>query len=335
MRTRWQQSHAFTLIELLVAATITLVLAGLMLAVVTNTLNLWQRSQNRFTTSTQATLALDLLERDLQGALFRRDGNTWLAVAVTNTAAALIPHGWLSAAAMKPSSSESQRLVADPGDGKTPQIGDARFGLSGCWLRFFSPNLEANGALPVAVSYQIARRPVSGAIAGSNAAEVRYTLFRSAVSTTATFTTGYNITVSGYGSASVSPSNSRDPKTMMNPNDADALATNVVDFGVWLYGRDAGTGGLRRVFPADSSDFMHAARETGEVSDASRFPEVADVMVRILSTQGAALLEEIENGGGHIVRPSNYTSDAEWWWGIVEVNSTVYVRRIVLRGSAP
>jgi type II secretory pathway pseudopilin PulG len=331
---RHRQSNAFTLLELLVAATITLVLAGLMLAVVTNTLNLWQRNQNRFTSSTQATLALDLLERDFQGALFRRDGSTWLALDVTNTSAALIPHGWLSTAGMKPSSTESQRLVPDADDGKKPQIGDARFGLSGCWLRFVTPNLESAGALPVAVSYQIARRPVSGAIAATNPAEVRYTLFRSAVSTTATFTTGYDLTVSGYGSASVSPASSRDPKTMMNPNDADALVTNVVDFGVWLYVRDDVTGALRRIFPADSSDLTHAARDAGGAPDASRFPEVADVMVRILSTQGAALLDEIENGNGHIVRPSNYTSDAEWWWGIVEKNSAVYVRRIVVRGAA-
>jgi prepilin-type N-terminal cleavage/methylation domain-containing protein len=331
---RRNSPEGFTLIELLVAATITLILAGLMLSVVTNILNLWRKNQNRFTASAQASLALDMMKRDLQAALSRPDGGTWLAVDVGDNAAALVPHGWLTSGSMKPGSGESDRLVLDVDDGATPLIGNARFGLSGCWLRFVTTNVESGGTLPVAVSYQIARRPVSGAIAASNPAEVRYTLFRSAVSTTATFSTGYDVTASGYGSASVSPAASRNPKTLMNPNNADALATNVVDFGVWLYARDEATGGLRRLFPSGPADLTHAARGVGAVSDENRFPDVVDVMVRILSEHGAGLLDEIEKGGGHIARPPNYASDADWWWGVVESHSTVYVRRIELRGGA-
>jgi prepilin-type N-terminal cleavage/methylation domain-containing protein len=323
----------FTLLELLVAATITLILAGLMLAVVTNTLNLWQGNQNRFTASVQASLALDLIERDLQGALFRADGRTWLAVDVVNNPAALVPHGWLTNPSMKPATVESNRFVPDGDDESTCLIGNARFGLSGCWLRFVTTNVESSGALPVVVSYQIARRPVSGTIVASNPADVRYALFRSAVSTSMTFSTGYDVTAPGYGSGSVSPSSSRNPKTLTNPNNADALATNVVDFGVWLYVRDDATGELRRVFPSDRTDPVHAAHSEGAVTDDHRFPDVADVMVRVLSERGAVLLDEFENGGGHVDRPSNYTSDAEWWWEIVETHSTVYIRRAELRGG--
>ncbi|HEY4246505.1 MAG TPA: type II secretion system protein [Lacunisphaera sp.] len=330
---RRNSRRGFTLLELLVAATITLMLAGLMLTVVTNTLNLWRRNQNRFTASAQALLALDMIERDLQGALYRADGGTWLAVDVVNNAAALVPHGWLTNLSMKPATGESGRLIPDVDDGTTPLIGNARFGLSGCWLRFVTTNVESGGALPIAVSYQIARRPVSGPITASNPAEVRYTLFRSAVSTSTTFSTGYDVAASDYGSASVSPAASRNPKTLMNPNNADALATNVVDFGVWFYARDDATGALRRIFPSDNNDSTHAARAGGAVSDDNRFPDVADVMVRILSEQGAVLLDELENGGGHVIRPPNYASDAEWWWGIVETHSTVYARRIELRGG--
>ncbi len=330
---RRNSRNGFTLLELLVAATITLILAGLMLVVVTNTLNLWQRNQNRFTASAQASLALDMIERDLQGAMFRADGGTWLAVDVINNATALVPHGWLTSPSMKPSTVESNRLVPVVDDGTTPVIGNARFGLSGCWLRFVTTNVESSGALPIAVSYQIARRPVSGTIAASNPADVRYTFFRSAVSTSMTFSAGYDVTASGYGSASVSPSTSRNPKTLMNPNTTDALATNVVDFGVWFYARDDTNGGLRRIFPSDNADFTHVAHAVGAVADDNRFPEVADVMVRILSERGATLLEELEHGGGHVVRPTNFASDAEWWWGIVETHSTVYVRRIELRGG--
>ena len=332
MRT-WSRA-AFTLLELLVAVVITLILAGLMLTVVTNTLNLWQRTQNSFTMSSQATLALDLIERDLHAAVFRPDGGTWLAVDVINAPVSLVPHGWLTLTTMKPSTSVSQRLLPDWGDGSTPRIADARFGLSGTWLRFVTTNVESDGSLPVAVSYQIARRPVSGSIGASNPAEVRYSLFRSAVSTAATFTVGNDLTVSGYGSASVTPSSSRNPKTLTNPNSTDVLATNVVDFGVWFYVRDAATGALRRIFPADNADLTHAAHAVGVVPDANRFPEVADVLVRILSERGALLLSELESGSGHLTRPSTVATDAEWWWVIAETYSRVYVRRVEIKGSA-
>jgi type II secretory pathway pseudopilin PulG len=331
---RRPNTGAFTLLELLVAMTITLILAALMLTIVTNTLALWQRTQSSFTASSQATIALDMIERDLQAAVFHRDGKTWLALDVINNPPALVPHGWLILATMKPATAESQRLLPDLGAGATPSIGDARFGLSGSWFRFVTTNIESDGSLPVVVSYQITRRPVSGAVAATNPAEIRYTLFRSAVSTAGTFSTGYDLIVPGYGSTSSTPSSSRNPKTLMNPNSSDALATNVVDFGVWLYVREEVTGGLRRIFPTDNGDLTHAAREVGAVADASRFPEVADVMVRILSDEGAALLAEVENSGGHITRPANFASDAEWWWGIVETYSKVYVRRIAVKGTS-
>jgi Tfp pilus assembly protein PilW len=331
-----QGREAFTLLELLVAVTITLVLAGLMLAVVTNTLNLWHRTQDNFSTASEAAVVLDLLERDLQAAIFRRDGSTWLTVDVINAPAALANHGWLvPAAPFKPATSESQRLVPVVTDGATPWIGDARFGLSGAWLRLITTNVESGGSLPVAVSYQIARRPVSGAINVTNPAEVRYTLFRAAVSSANTLTAGNDVTAAAYLSTSAAPSGSRAAATLVNPNSSDALATNVVDFGLWLHVRDPATGGLRRIFPGDSGDLNHAARDSGAVIDANRFPDVADVMVRILTEQGATLLTQIESDAGRVTRPPGYVSDAEWWWAVVEANSRVYTRRIEVKGAAP
>jgi prepilin-type N-terminal cleavage/methylation domain-containing protein len=328
------ERRGFTLLELLVAVTITLLLAGLMLTVVTNTLNLWQRTQNNFTGNSQAALALDLIERDLQAAVFRKDNLTWLAVDVLNAPTSLTTHGWLTPVTMKPGTGVSQRLLPDTDDGSAPAISGARFGLSGAWWRFITTNVETNGSLPVAVSYQIARRPVSGSVAATNPAEVRYTLFRSVVSVGNTFATGNDVTVSGYGSTSTTPLASRNPKTLTNPNSQDALATNVVDFGVWLYVRDETTGGLRRIYPADNSDLSHSARDAGSAADANRFPAVAEVLVRILSDQGATLLGEIESGGGHLVRPPEYVTDADWWWGMVEMHSRVYVRRVAIKGIA-
>ncbi len=323
-------ARGFTLLELLVAMSITVLLAGLMLTVITGALTMWHRAQNRFATAAQAKLALDMIERDLQAAVFRLDGGTWLAVDVSNLPSALATHGWLTAGIMKPAGAESLRLLPDSSAGTARSVGEARFGLSGAWLRFITTNVEADGSLPIAVSCQIARRPLSGGINPGNPAAVRYTLFRAAVSAEGTLASGNDVVASAYNSTSVNPSATRSPATLTNPNSADALATNVVDFGVWLYVRDTADG-LRRIFPVDDSDTAHAARDLGPAPDANRFPEAADVLIRILTEEGATLLSEMESGKGWVARPAAYATDAAWWWVLVEANSHVYTRRVEIK----
>lgn len=328
-------TRAFTLLELLVAAAITLLLAGLMLTITTSTLKLWRRTQDNFSSSTQARLALDLLERDLQAGVFRADGvNTWLAVDVLNSPAGLLKHGWQSALLMKPATAESQRVLPVSVNGLDPVLTDARFGFSGVWLRFITTHVETGGSLPSAVSYQIVRRPVSGPNnSAANPAQVRYTFFRSAVAADATFAAGHDVAAAAYGSSSSTPSVSRSAATLTNPPLSDALAVSVVDFGLWFYVRD-GSGALRRIFPADNSDLSHAARDAGAAADANRYPEVADVMLRILTDEGARLIDAMEQGSGAITRPSEFPNDAEWWWAVVEANSHVYTRRVKIKGPA-
>jgi len=325
LRSSIRSEAGFTLLELLVAVAITLLLAGLTLAVTTGTLNLWRRTQDTFTAGSQAKLVLDLVERDMQAALCRRDANgtVWLAADVNNVPGNLVSHGWLTAALMRPATPESQRLVPDPVNGLARGIADTRFGLSGVWLRFIAVTAESGSepALPRAIAYQIARRPVSGAVTGTNPAEIRYSLFRTIVSSPATFASGYNV-ATAYAS------------TLTNPGTgSDALATHVVDFGVWLHVREA-NGALRRIFPLDNADLAHAATDAVAPGDANRFPEVADVMVRILTDEGARILDAMEKPAGAITRPAGYTSDAEWWWAVVEANSRVYTRRVELKGGA-
>jgi len=319
---RCSASRGFTLLELLVAISITLVLAGAIVAVTRSTLHLWQRTQDALTADTQARLALDYLERDFESALFRSDGHTWLAVDVMNSASALSSHGWLVTATSKPAGAMSMKLLAN----NSGELGTARFGLSGAWLRFFTTNVESSASLPVAVAYQLARRPVSGAVAASNPAAARYSLFRSAVSTDQSLVTGYDL-LSGYGWSSASPPGQRSPGTITNPNTtSDLLATNVIDFGVWLYVRET-NGELRRIFPESDADLTHRAATLAD------FPDVADVLIRVLTEQGAQFLDQFENARPSIARPADIATDAEWWWSIAESNSRVYVRRMVLRQS--
>jgi hypothetical protein len=317
----------FTVLELLVAAAITVVLAGMMLSVTSVTLRLWRTNQDAFLADAESKLVLDQIERDLHAAMFRNDAQPWFAVDVINAAGSLTTHGWVSGSPMKPASSESQAVLPPGEDGRDPKISDARFGLSGAWLRFVTTPIDAAGSLPATVSYQLVRRPVSGSVTNaSNPAEIRYALFRSVAATDTTFSTGYNV-LAGYGSTSASAPATRSARSITNPNNADVVATNVVDFGVWLYRRD-NSGSLIRVFPASNSSYSYTGL------GAADFPRVVDVFVRILTEQGARQIEAIERGGGALNRPAEFSSDAEWWWSVVEANSRVVVRRIEIRGGA-
>lgn len=311
----------FTLLELLVAVTLTLGIAAVMLSVTSSTLNLWRRTQDKFTVSAQAKLALDVIERDLQGGVFRRDpAATWFALTVSNSTSGLSSQGWQLTSRMKPATAESLSLLPLKADGALDSIAAARFGVSGAWIRYLSAvsASSSDGALPRALSYQVARRPVSGTISSSNQAEVRYSLYRSTVSPANTFTNGNDVLASTYGT------------TLSSPSSSDLLLPNAVDFGAWLYVRD-NAGALRRIFPADANDFSHYARDAGGAADLSRYPQVADFMVRVLSDEGARLVSAIEQGT--VTRPASFASDAAWWWSVVEANSTVFVRRVEVKGA--
>ncbi len=312
----------FTLLELLVATSISLVLAGLLLAIIHHALGLWQRQRGAVDTAAQARLVLDFLERDLQGALHREDGGNWLAVDILDAPTALGGHAWLVQPGMKPGNGASLRLSGDTGG----SVATARFGLSGCWLRFIgSPSEAADAwAMPAVVSYQIARRPVAGAVSADNAAEVRYRLYRTAVTPQATFANGYDLRAAAYTTSSGRPASERTAAAVTAPAKLEALADNVVDFGVWLYARNA-DGSLRRTFPQTGATLRHTVPRDGA------FPTVADVMVRILTEAGATELAAMEQG--RQVRPPEYASDAAWWWAVVERHSQVFTRRIQILGG--
>jgi type II secretory pathway pseudopilin PulG len=328
--------NAFTLLELLVAVTITLVIAGLMLTVTINLLDLWQRTQGAAVQVATARQVLDLLERDFHSAFHRRDANRWLAADILDSTSALANHGWLAGPGpMKPANGGSLRPLPPVDADGISFIRDARFGLSGVWLRFVGTNVESGGSLPSVIAWQVVRRPVTGNPVATNPAPVRYSLYRSSVSDAETFSSGYTVTSAAYGSTNNNPSSAlstayRLPRNVTNPSHANLIASNVVDFGCWFYVQDT-DGTLRRIYPAGAADTSHQAIGNS-ITDDTRFPGVADVMVRIVTEQGATLIEAVENG--RLVRPSEHATDADWWWSIVDAHSTVFVRRIEIKGGA-
>ena len=65
-------------------------------------------------------------------------------------------------------------------------------------------------------------------------------------------------------------------------------------------------------------------------------PDVVDVMVRILTDEGAAQIANMERvQTPALTIPAKYNNNAQqWWWGVAEENSRVYTRRIVLNAKS-
>lgn len=288
---RLRASAAFTLLEMLVAAAITAVLAGVMLTVVVNTLNAWSRTQGTLTTEAQAQFVLDQLARDLDGVVVRQDGAIWLAASLNNLEGAV--------AAGRPARVD----IAATGVTEYPaQLRGATFGSGGMWLRFTSSSGVLNSsAAPAVVSYEIGRVRLNM----SGDVPFRYFLFRAESSPDAPFVGGYDLNPEG--TAPVYMAQLRELRLNR------VIAENVIDFGIWFYARQA-DGTLRRLFPGDAQGSA-ATFPTAE----SQFPDVADVVVRILTPEGGRLIQACESSA----------STADWWETAMQ-HSKVFTRRVAL-----
>lgn len=319
----------FTLLELLVAAAITLVLAVLVLNVAQGALDLAQRTQGRGAAATTATLVLDRLEADLQSVWRAEPAGPALAVDLAADPAQLAVHGWFEQGVrQKPAGAVSLRPLPETEGANLPRIADARFGVGGAWLRLVTVTAESDAepARPRVVAWQVLRRPVSGRLEAGNPAPVHYAVFRSAIGSATAFAHGPDVQAAAYASTSRTPGGTRSPATVMNPAGADALAAPVIDLGIWLYRREA-DGTLRRLFPSGPADTAHVADPARPETQ----PDVADVMVRVLSDEGARRLAAIE--AGQVTRPEQFADDGNWWWAVAEAHSWVHVRRVLLRGG--
>ena len=322
-------TRGFTLLELLAASAIAVVLVGLILTVMSTALGLWRRGQGDVAVAADAGTVLAMLERDLESAGPAHGGEAWLAVDLAPGTGELGNRGWVRGARMKPGGETSLRPLPPARPGTGADLTDARFGLSGARLRLLTVTAESSAepALPRVVAWQIARRPVTGPVTPANPAPVRYVLFRSAIGAEETFLRGADVTAPAWASSAEAPAGTRAPSTIANPAVSDAVITNVIDFGVWLH-RRAQTGKLERIFPTDAHDVAHAA-----AAEAGGWPDTVDVLLRVLSEEGARQLELIETG--RLARPPAYAADDAWWWAVAEENSRVMVRRVELKGARP
>lgn len=304
--------RGFTLLELLVAMAVSLLLAGLLLTATTNLLQSGRRAQGGATLAIEAKLVLDQLERDLQGAILHAPDTNLLDPNLLDArlvdAGDLAGHGWeLPPSGIFKPGPESLRLLPAGRAGAPADIADARFSQSGLWLRLITSDYDSvlGATVPSAVSYQLGRRRTAAA----DSAPVRYALLREKLSAADTLAV-----------LASPPFTASAPAALTAPDNSDVIATNVIDFGVWLFSRDE-YGTETRVFPQS---------DTSAGASGGTRRTVAWVMIRVLTQEGAALIDALESGRA-AVPPGRRTG--EWWWEQAEAHSRVFVRRIELKGA--
>jgi hypothetical protein len=330
---------AFTVIELLVAVGITALIAGFAVVIVANLSGFWSRTSGRISAEAQARFVLDRLTLDLQGALFRDDGNVWFAASVpANTASSgLWDTRGASSGLLKPAAAAGTALTYNSAAG----IASDTFGPAGTWLRFFTTNRGRNVdrdslSAPVAVGWQIIRRAGSN---NPNSTDRRYFLHRAEVrpaqsgARPGTLEAGFDITAAAYAGANATAENTGlagDPRSVRAPQDLGAVVgENVIDFGVRCYVRDRASGALQPVFPVSSETTHLASTPPGLGAATNQFPEVVDVLVRILSDEGGRVIADLEAGRIGTAPPNGVTA-AAWWWQLALAHSQVFTRRVVL-----
>lgn len=306
---------AFTLLELIVAVSITVILAALLLTAARSSTALWSRTSAQLATAATARAVLDQVEADLRSAVFREDGGVWLAATVlsgtTNSG------NWVSTSFGRPP--ESSLILA------APSIEQCRFGPAGVWLRMFTAPASQPAGEVRAVAYQIVRRRQTSA----SSSEIAYMLFRSVVTAQNTLNAGYNLDPAT-GGYRVPSGTSGAAGNLISPPLDTVIADHVVDFGVRFYRHESSE--LRPLFPAvggswSNAELMHYVRLGPNGSNETAKPDFAEIVVRILSDEGAALLRAYENSAAGYVR-------SEGWWDIVERHSHIYTRVFpILTGS--
>jgi type II secretory pathway pseudopilin PulG len=342
-----RRGAGFTLVELLVASAVTVLLAGIMIAILAQVSRTWERASGGLVAVQQAELALDLLARDLQSAVFRRDGHVWLAATVQPDQSGAGDIGgsladW-SAPVRKPGAASpgtaDSSLELAPASGR---VTDCRFGMAGVWLRFITVTPDRNtssadASAPRAVAYQIVRHPVTNA-AGSTQT---YSLFRSEVRPfgegspareRSTFAVGCDLFAPAYNTAT-GGGYLGDAGTIRRPRREHLLANGAIDFGVRFFRLTPGSGQLQLLFPTGNDNRGFAATTVPSALPTNPsvpaaamsygFPTAAELHVRVLTEEGARQIAALEQG----------LLTGRTWWEIARAHSVVLTRHVTLEAA--
>ena len=88
-------------------------------------------------------------------------------------------------------------------------------------------------------------------------------------------------------------------------------------------------GVLTNAVPPSAETQHLAGSTTPDISDYYRqsFPDLAEVMLRVLTDEGARLIAAYETGR---LQPPAGVTPADYWWTLAEAHSEVFTRQIVL-----
>ena len=80
-----EKKKAFTILELLVAVSVTALLAGMLLNITSQVVQTQTQASGNLETNQVAQFVLDRIQEDLQCAIFKNDGNVWMAAEILQT----------------------------------------------------------------------------------------------------------------------------------------------------------------------------------------------------------------------------------------------------------
>ncbi len=278
-----QKNRGFTLLELVVATAVSVVVVVMIIRVASAMLQQAERSVGAMSQTAEVEIARQYLESDIQSAFVPEDWRGSLSVKLPGEGWGI--EGWDSV----PHDVKPTDRVIDLNVGVDDSLLNERWGKEGVqaiWLVNDPPKgLNDPGGIKV-VSYQLKRKRLSAS------AFPRYYLMRSESSAAESFRHGYKLEDSAYDQGSYSDKAFWSASVIRHPTLNHIVATNVIDFGIRGFSKDAVSGQFRLVFPDEGSS-------TG-VGEAA---EIWVVFLRVLSDQGAEMIENIEQG-----RTSH-----DWW----------------------
>jgi hypothetical protein len=340
MRIRKKKSKqaGFTVIELLVASAVTLLLVGLMLQVTSAVLGSYDKIHGKLSANNDVLHALNTLVADLEGMIYRNDGNVWLAAEMVdsrfNTERAGDENLWKSPTF--PTRQKPQGIDLD----------NDQYGQNGVWLRFltsaYDRDKEDPSSNPIygninAVAYQILRRGASVKGEAESSASRSYGLYRTVVNADKTFEVGYDLDAFLQTNDYWTGLNTNllgEPVEVLRPGLGSLIANNIIEFGIRFLDEnnvdyvDFETVTVDPFFTGSGSRPLPEAYFAPYSTEPNRsMPEFADIYLRVLTEEGARLILRFEQGLYRADLTS--TNERNQFWRELETNHSVEFRKRV------
>ncbi|MGB0414107.1 MAG: PulJ/GspJ family protein [Coraliomargarita sp.] len=304
-----KQKSGFTLIEVMVATVIMVILVGMVVTITGRVLDVWSKSSGKLSANAEARIAMELLTQDLETAVFRKNGQQWLRV-----------------------------------DGPVGIEGD--YASQTVALKLFSPSLTRDKEDPDNLDQDGKPRPIPGDVcaiayrleyqeAYAGGSDKVYALYRSIERADDTFNN-----LLGSKSQTNSPQTDLVGQGFWDASDIvvpeNYLASNIVDFQVFIYEEDATTPTNPPVLQnADqstyelNSDYIYGGSTTDDdgnpLSGSTGRLLYADIILKVVSDEGLEILSLLADD----VAGTGFTNEDE----VILEHGQTFTRRVYFPAS--